>query len=44
MQEFDITHFWMLGVMFIMVVFLGAALFGHFNSQSHQTHKVSSQR
>ena len=32
MQDFDITHFWMLGVMFIMVLFLGAALFGHLHN------------
>jgi len=35
MQDFDITHFWMLGVMFIMVLFLGAALFGHLNNHPH---------
>lgn len=34
MQNFDITHLWMLGVMFIMVLFLGAALIGHLNSSS----------
>lgn len=34
MQDFDITHLWMLGVMLIMVLFLGAALIGHLNSNS----------
>lgn len=32
MQEFEITHFWMLGVMCIMFIFLGAAVVGHFNN------------
>lgn len=29
MQEFDLSHYWMLGVMLIMGLFLGAAVLGH---------------
>lgn len=35
MQDFDITHFWMLGVMLIMCVFFGAAVLGHIYKNHH---------
>jgi hypothetical protein len=37
MQEFDLVHFWMLGVMGVMVIFFFAAVYGHFyNRNNHQ--------
>ena len=32
MQEFELVHYWMAGVMLVMVAYAGIALFGYFRN------------